>query len=221
MARSTRRLEPGTKHGALGFTLIELLTVIAIIAIIAAILFPVYGTVRGKAREISCVSNLRQIGLSIRTYMQDYDEVFPWAVDPTDRYTPQIWAPYPEFQRWLSTMPMLHETLQPYIRSAELFHCPADTGYDIEDFTGEALHARPTSFKRFGTSYNYRTELALRQLTDAALRQPSAINVVFDAAGAWHGGLVTDRMRYNVLHGDGHVRNLSRGQVEQLWATPL
>ncbi|HSV75039.1 MAG TPA: DUF1559 domain-containing protein [Chthonomonadales bacterium] len=206
---------------ATGFTLIELLTVIAIIAIIAAILFPVFSTVRGKAREISCVSNLRQIGLSMRMYMQDYDEVFPWAIDPTDRYTPQIWSPHPEWQRWLATMPMLHEVLQPYVRSAELFHCPADTGYDIVDFTGEALDARPTSYDRFGTSYNFRTELALRRLTDAALQRPSHINVVFDAAGAWHGGVVIDRMRYNVLHGDGHVRNLSRSQVEMLWDTPL
>jgi prepilin-type N-terminal cleavage/methylation domain-containing protein/prepilin-type processing-associated H-X9-DG protein len=61
-----------------GFTLIELLVVIAIIAILAAILFPVFAKAREKARQSSCLSNLRQIGTSILAYAQDYDEMFPW-----------------------------------------------------------------------------------------------------------------------------------------------
>ena len=59
------------------FTLIELLVVIAIIAILAAILFPVFANAREKAREVSCISNLRQIGTAVRMYVQDYDESFP------------------------------------------------------------------------------------------------------------------------------------------------
>jgi prepilin-type N-terminal cleavage/methylation domain-containing protein/prepilin-type processing-associated H-X9-DG protein len=60
-----------------GFTLIELLVVIAIIAILAAILFPVFAQAREKARQTTCTSNMKNIGLAVMMYTQDYDETYP------------------------------------------------------------------------------------------------------------------------------------------------
>src|SRR5262245_26705010 len=61
------------------FTLIELLVVIAVIAIIAALLFPVFAAARDKARQATCLANLRQIGEALQLYIEDYDEHMPDA----------------------------------------------------------------------------------------------------------------------------------------------
>jgi len=66
-----------TYPAASGFTLIELLVVIAVIAIIAAILFPVFAQAREKARQTTCISNEKQLGLGMMMYVQDHDEAYP------------------------------------------------------------------------------------------------------------------------------------------------
>ena len=228
---TARRSAPNTEYRTpnTGFTLIELLVVIAIIGILAALLFPVFLTARGKAREIACVSNLRQIGVANNLYTQDNDGLYPFAVDPADKWTPQIWNSQPTFQAQIKTMPLIQEALAPYVKAKEIFHCPADTGFDYEDFVpglmidpgGTPPNANPSSYKKFGTSYYYRTEIAFRNAGDATIQRPAEVNLYFDGAGAWHGSLFPRALRYNTLFADSHAKSLTREQLDELWRQPL
>lgn len=225
------------RSARIGFTLVELLVVIAIVTLLAALLFPVFAQVRGKARATVCLSNLRQAGNAFAMYAQDYDGLYPYAVDPADRETPQIWNAFPAFQAQIPTLPWLHITLQPYVKSAELFHCPSDTGTLIEDFTGLYLGADGSLYRHYGTSYLYRTEIAVRHSGEALFTTPAQLNVYMDGSGLWHGSGRGDSeigtghfyksnpdlfdRRVNTLHGDGHVKSLTFVQVWQCWDTPL
>src|SRR5688572_30477323 len=105
-SRQIMKAKQLTKRSA--FTLIELLVVIAIIALLAAILFPVFARARENARRSSCSSNLRQIAITIKQYVQDYDSRYPQASMSEDE-APFGWA----------------DAVQPYLKNIQLYQCPS------------------------------------------------------------------------------------------------
>ncbi len=113
-----------------GFTLIELLVVIAIIAILAAILFPVFAQARNKARQITCLSNMKQLMLGELMYIQDYDEnhSWTWGYDPT-------WVPW-------------HVQIDPYVKNKQIWKCPNDSYNHGQDGTDSSKPAIPVSYSQ-------------------------------------------------------------------------
>jgi len=107
-----------------GFTLIELLVVIAIIAILAAILFPVFAKAREKARQSSCLSNIKQINMASLQYAQDYDEILVKCYESF--YTG---SGYTYSRRWYYNSTSNVGMLYPYIRNSQVFICPSEGCY--------------------------------------------------------------------------------------------
>jgi prepilin-type N-terminal cleavage/methylation domain-containing protein/prepilin-type processing-associated H-X9-DG protein len=187
VARPTSRPLPrrgATQGFALsGFTLIELLVVIAIIAILAAILFPVFGRARENARRSSCQSNLKQMGLGIMQYTQDYDEKMP-----------PLWtgSTFPGSWRWM-------DGIQPYVKNDQIFNCPSDTDQDnkyVVNLGTVAGTAPPDKFGSYAGSNAYwgnlndawggaMTSNAGITISIVSLESPSTTFMVGDSNGSF------------------------------------
>lgn len=203
-----------------GFTLIELLVVIAIIAILAAILFPVFAKAREKARQITCASNEKQLGLAFIQYVQDNDSKWPsiegsYYVAPNTAWT----------GGWCNV-------IYPYVKSAAVFECPDDPN-NANPYQSYALN-----YAIWNDDFNAPAYLGLK---DASFTAPSSTLVLYEtnwqssgnpatapdgqnATGLvgnadwtagdlanWHDPSSTSRANY--LAADGHVKNLTMMQV--------
>ena len=187
-----------------GFTLIELLVVIAIIAILAAILFPVFAKARGKARQSTCASNLKQLGIAFMNYMQDYDEMIPYSYLPG--------AGYPWFRQ-----------IPPYINNSNAAHwdklgvtrCPSDIDYKDQVNGSPSLHA---------CSYAMNSSLSNKALAKVAAPSDTLLlvdaihttsSIIYAVYGPWgaagnnyYAGIAQTRHSdgCNIAYLDGHVK---------------
>jgi len=165
-----------------GFTLIELLVVIAIIAVLAAILFPVLHRAREKARQASCQSNLRQLGLAMAQYVSDYDDTMPYVY---------FGATYTLVDDWVDGHPVPSAegsyswgvALMPYVRNARLFKCPTKR---MKDPWGRYPgHGCPQAPFRWGTyGINFCTMGApVDGISDGEIEDPSGTILLADTCG--------------------------------------
>ncbi|HXI16657.1 MAG TPA: DUF1559 domain-containing protein, partial [Chloroflexota bacterium] len=123
-----------------GFTLIELLVVIAIIAILAAILFPVFARARENGRRASCQSNMKQIGLGMLQYSQDYAEK-----TVSSEYNG---ASAGTFAPWMNV-------IQPYVKSTQIFICPSDSSQKGYAATPKAFNGSSQDVGSYGITSAY------------------------------------------------------------------
>jgi prepilin-type N-terminal cleavage/methylation domain-containing protein/prepilin-type processing-associated H-X9-DG protein len=228
-----------------GFTLIELLVVIAIIAILAAILFPVFARARENARRTSCLSNLKQIGLGMLQYSQDYDEslinhYYGSSGDTTAPTSATV------SYKWM-------DAVQPYVKSTQLFVCPSAsniiyrpqqslTGSQIVT-TGSGTNSGYGGYAMNNVGWQtgdaYTPPTYQRAGSMAAVQIPASTVWVVDANGNYqiekdYGRNIGDptgnppdvqwiRWRHldtaNVLFCDGHVKAMNVGQLMRRTAT--
>jgi len=151
-----------------GFTLIELLVVIAIIAILAAILFPVFAQAREKARQSSCLSNLKQIGTAMHMYMQDYDSVF-MRNEQTVTGCPQT-------------------LLQPYTKNTQIWVCPSDPNQKVR------ANNNPTIVSyMMNTQFNAKVDSFVTRPGELVVTHDSDPGEVgWTEGNSWDGGQTTD-----------------------------
>jgi prepilin-type N-terminal cleavage/methylation domain-containing protein/prepilin-type processing-associated H-X9-DG protein len=213
-----------TNSSRRGFTLIELLVVIAIIAILAAILFPVFAQAREKARQATCLSNLKQLGLATMMYVQDNNESYyphreNTSVNPLVALTPSTdVAPTglgAKYTFWISL-------LQPYTKSYNVFLCPDNSngwvisetsnspcagvaagasnavGCDGVGYGGENSYGHNDTWMSPAAPFGSPAGTAKNVVTNSSISRPSGIIMITDATYYGVGPDVCDQTGYEI-----------------------
>jgi prepilin-type N-terminal cleavage/methylation domain-containing protein len=154
-----------------GFTLVEVLVTIAIIVALAALVIPVSRSFIGKSRQAACLGNLRQIGIGIESYLQDHNDTMP-NLEAGRRSRNE-------------DVPVMDNTLNEYLSSEDVFHCPEDKKF----------------FRETGSSYLWNSTQSgrnkLRLVFFGVNGDPSRVPLVTDKE-AWHPG----ESGVNILYAD-------------------
>jgi len=200
-----------------GFTLIELLVVIAIIAILAAILFPVFARAREKARQTSCLSNMKQLALGAKMYMGDYDELFFGHIQGTraTNYPPAAGTMY-----WM-------QQVEPYVRNAQIFTCPSKPSYTWNGAQDSSIGYGMNYWLTYYYYYSYGSLAQMKRAAETIWFADCNYYVVYPTfylytypTNATYGLNGTARLQARHNGGDnfgfvdGHAKWLSRTEVE-------
>ncbi|MGC4043421.1 MAG: prepilin-type N-terminal cleavage/methylation domain-containing protein [Armatimonas sp.] len=204
-----------THNARAGFTLIELLVVIAIIAILAAILFPVFAQARAKARQATCLSNIKQIGLGWAMYIQDYDGTVPPPVSPRNGVNVDFTYLLCHYTAATNTWDMSNGFLGPYLKNDRIMYCPERRTYS----------GNPKPDMSFGYNYLYLSKDDFTAaVSESEIEAPAETLVIADsenitpasinAPSFWIVGPATGQPTVigrhngfaNVLWADGHAK---------------